>query len=288
MQLKLVLLVAILLIVSMAHAQLDGFDKEMQNNLELKENYGSICTSLNGVEFSSMPKPEVSLQEIIDGTDDSGIVHIPSGYYYLDKPLQITENLTAIGEGIVVVDAHRAYKVLDINNLQADIKLKNIKFVNGKGDYGGAISSRAKSLSLMNCTFSSNLAYYGAGVYQKEGSLLVEDSTFDYNYAASEGGAVYYNDSVAGNTATRDANDGLSPLIIRDTGFYGNNAGQVGTAIYSDSRGLRLESSVFSKNNGTSPIFAMDGQIVVRGCNISNNLGPFGRQWGEPDEVSIV
>jgi hypothetical protein len=280
MRLKLVLMVSCLLVVSMAYAQQGEFDEVLKKNLWLEENYSGTCTSLNGVEFTSMLKPEVSVQEIIDSTGDSGVVSIPSGYYYLDEPLQITKSLTAIGEGVVVVDAHRSYKVLDINNSQADIKLENINFVNGKGDYGGAIYSRAKSLSLMNCAFSSNIAYYCAGVYQTEGSLLVESSTFDHNYAASRGGAVYYNTSFDENTATRDANDGLSPLIIRDTGFYGNKAGEVGTAIYSDSRGLCLESSTFSKNNGTSPILATDGRVLVRNCNISNNLGPFGGQWG--------
>jgi hypothetical protein len=89
MQLKLMmLLVSSLLVVSMAHAQFDEVDKVLiQRNLELKENYSSICTSLNGVEFSSMPKPNISAQAILDGTGDCGIVHIPSGYYYLDKPL---------------------------------------------------------------------------------------------------------------------------------------------------------------------------------------------------------
>ena len=41
-----------------------------------------------------------------------------------------------------------------------------------------------------------------------------------------------------------------------------------------------LESSTFSKNNGTAAIYARDGQILMRECNISNNLGPFGKHWG--------
>ena len=69
----------------------------------------------------------------------------------------------------------------------------NFMFMNGKGDYGGAINSQVKSLDLKDCRFSDNLAKYGAAVYQKSGDLHIERSTFENNKATEWGAAIYDN-----------------------------------------------------------------------------------------------
>jgi len=86
--------------------QAQDLDKMMQSDIGLKENYGSPCTSLDGTEFSSLPRPDVHLQKLIDEADDSLSVSIPSGYYSLlpGETLHITKNLTLVGDGLVVID----------------------------------------------------------------------------------------------------------------------------------------------------------------------------------------
>jgi hypothetical protein len=138
MQLKLLVLAASLLVLCGAHAQLEGPDKMMQSNFELKEDCGSLCTSLNGVDFSSLSKPEVSLQKCIDLAEDNATIFIPSGHYDLSEPLRIERNITAIGDGVVVADAQRACEVLHIedSNLNLSVRIENINFVNGEGEHG--------------------------------------------------------------------------------------------------------------------------------------------------------
>ena len=42
-----------------------------------------------------------------------------------------------------------------------------------------------------------------------------------------------------------------------------------------DARELRLDSSMFDGNNGTSTIYARDGPVSAKDCSIINNLGPY-------------
>ena len=99
MKLKFLLFLVCLLVLGGAHAQLEGLDKMMQSNLELKEDYGSLCTSLNGADFGSLPKPEIPLQKRIDIAEDNATIFIPSGHYDLSEPLHVERNITAIGDG---------------------------------------------------------------------------------------------------------------------------------------------------------------------------------------------
>ena len=148
MQLKLLVLLASFIVVCGAQAQLEGLDKIMQSNSELREDYGTLCTSLNGIEFSSLPKPDVSLQELIDSAEDGDTRPIPSGYYTNTTTYHITKNLTLIGVGLVVANAERNCEILHVENPNAAVKIENIVFVNGEGDHGGAIDSTAENLTL--------------------------------------------------------------------------------------------------------------------------------------------
>ena len=118
------------------------------NDPALKEKYGQPCTNINGVEFSSLPKPDVSLQELIDSAEDGDTKPISSGYYTNTTTYHITKNLTLIGVGLVVADAERNCEILHVENPNAVVKIENIVFVNGMGNDGGAIDSNARNLTL--------------------------------------------------------------------------------------------------------------------------------------------
>jgi len=143
------------------------------------------------------------------------------------------------------------------------VDIVQIGFVNGKGDYGGAITSKAKSLTLYNCSFINNLANYGAGVYQNGDRLSIENSVFTHNYAASKGGAVYAN--YTGKN---------SPLVVKSCKFYRNNVTNIGAAIYAECKKLDIESSELSRNGGTTALYASNSSVLLRECNVSANLGP--------------
>ena len=271
---KMLVLVASLLMLCGAHAQLDGFDKTLQSDLELKENYGSFCTSLNGTEFSSLPRPEVFLQRRIDGANDRALIRIPPGLYVLSEPLHINKNVTIIGTLFTVINARRNCEILQIDNPNASVNIRHIAFVNGRGDYGGAISSKAKSLILERCVFSDNQANYGAGVYQKEGRLCIRNSLFNHNYAASKGGAVYVSAS--------------GPLTVKNCRFYKNNVTSIGAAIYAEHKDICIESSDMGRNGGTATLYASNSSVLLSGCNISGNLGPNNmRMYGDGGGIRL-
>ena len=59
-----------LLGVVSAFAQTDDIEEMIMSDPVLKEKYGHMCTSINGVEFSSLPKPDISFQKLIDRASD--------------------------------------------------------------------------------------------------------------------------------------------------------------------------------------------------------------------------
>jgi hypothetical protein len=120
-------------------------------------------------------------------------VSVPSGSYVLSEPLHISKSITLKGAPAAILDAQEANQILKIDNPRASMSMINFMFMNGKGDYGGAINSQAKSLDLKDCRFSDNLAKYGAAVYQKSGDLHIERSTFENNKATEWGAAIYDN-----------------------------------------------------------------------------------------------
>ena len=138
-----------------------------------------------------------------------------------------------------------------------------------------------RNLVIEHCLFQNNAALGDGGcIANFGGQVCIENSTFYHNYAASNmsrGGAIYNNASGVRDIAAREGEEDI--LIVRNCSFSDNKAGLVGTAIYSEGTGLLLESSEFSRNNGTSPIYARNEHVIVKNCNISNNLGPYGSHW---------
>ena len=244
-----------------------------------------------------------------------GYTLIPSGYYSIDVPLYINKNLTLVGDGLVVFDAHRNCEILQTNNPNSVVSLENIVFVNGENVRGGAIYSAAKELKLKNCSFSNNVAYNGACIYQVDGtSLDVIGCDFRGNAAVlneiigitagderignggcifSAGGAFNIVDStLTNNYAHHDggavysnstATNGMSihsvDLVTRNSSFCYNNASGRGAAIYSDHNELVFESSVFDKNAGAGAIVSLNEKMTVKNCSISNNLGPLNMDY---------
>jgi predicted outer membrane repeat protein len=267
---KLLLLMLSLLVLngfaSQAFAsQAQDLNEITQSDIGLNESYASPCTSLNDTEFSSLPRPGLHLQKLVNEADDGLSVSIPSGYYPLSpgETIHIAKNLTLVGDGLVIIDARREGSILSLDNPRASVDIIQIAFVNGKGDYGGAITSNARSLILHNCSFIDNLANYGAGVYQDGGGLSVDNSVFAHNYAACKGGAIYSN---ASNTG--------SPLVVKGCKFYRNNVVNIGAAICIEHNKFNIESSEFSRNSGTAALYASNSSVSLSDCNIHDNLGP--------------
>ncbi len=165
----------------------------------------SICTALNdsgvgsdpnigsNLNSTELPRLDVSLQKLIDDASDGSSITVGLGNYVLSQPLHISKNITLIGSPFVAVDGQGTSQILQVDNPKVSVNVEKFLFMYGKGDYGGAITSQAQSLTIKDCRFLDSLANYGAAIYQKGGKLQIEDSTFEGNNATIWGAAIYGN-----------------------------------------------------------------------------------------------
>ena len=130
-------------------------------------------------------------------------------------------------------------QILKIDNPKVNVTMENFLLMHGKGDYGGAITSQAKSLTIKDCRFLDNLANYGAAIYQKGGNLRIMDSTFERNNATGWGAAIY---------------DEGGDMQVESSKFTQNPGYHVICV------------------NGTQP---KKVKVSIIDCNVSNNPGPY-------------
>jgi len=186
MDLKLFSLTACLLIGgACAH------DNQDYNSLYASLNDFGIGSNLNSTELGSLPRLDVSLQQLIDDASDGSSIRIPLGGYVLSEPIYINKNITLTGSPFAYIEDQGTSQILQIDNPKASVTIKNFLLMHGSGDYGGAINSQAKSLTIRDCRFLDSSAKYGAAIYQKGGNLQVMDSTFEGNNATIWGAAIY-------------------------------------------------------------------------------------------------
>lgn len=117
-----------------AYAQDVGLKQAVSNDPTLEDTYGRPCTSVNGIEFSSLPRPDLSLQESIDHAEDGGTVELPPGYLSLNTPLNVDKNVTIVGDQVSVIDARHNCELLNVEDPSVTVTIKNIVLANGKGE----------------------------------------------------------------------------------------------------------------------------------------------------------
>lgn len=120
------------------------------------------------------------------------------------------DNIVIDGNGHVI-DAKSNSRMFKIYG--NDITLKNIKFINGNSDYGGAIYGYGDNLIILNCTFIDNAASKeGGAIYDYPDTYTSIINSIFINNEAGEGGAIII----------REEKNGTSDII--NCSFIGNNA----------------------------------------------------------------
>jgi hypothetical protein len=228
---------------------------------------GSALSSSIGIEYGKKKAQDKTLRGLIKDAKDGSTVHIPSGYYSLDKTLHIGKNLTLIGDGQVVMDAENDHQIL---NLEKDISVhvENVVFANGKGGSGGAIYTRAHKLTLKKCKFYNNTAYQGAGLYSDEGDISISNSTILGNNAICGivampygGKLILENTEFSENVGAQGANSLF---------FIGNSRQQIES--WKDEpmyrHGPREVFEDYSKG-----VYNDDLELIMNNCSFHNNIG---------------
>jgi hypothetical protein len=248
------------------------------------KNYvGFALSSSIGTEYGTERIQDKTLRDLIKKAKDGSTVHIPSGYYILDKTLHIDKNLTLIGDGQVVIDAENSCKILNLGK-DISVHVENVVFANGKGGNGGAIYTRAHELTLENCGFYSNAAHEGAGLYSEEGDISILNCTIAENTAICGivampygGKLILENTEFRHNIGTKMAN---SLLFIGDTILQPESW-------KNDSKYRHRPREVFE--DYSKGIYSDDLEMIMNNCSFHNNLGmAYGETAGDVIAVGNV
>ena len=199
----------------------------------------------------------------------------------------VNKDITISGDGHSI-DGAGLNGIFDV--WKANVVLKDIVFVNGKGDIskencGGAltVTNPITNLTVINCTFKDCVANKGGAIDLMDSSVKVYNSTF-INNTAYCGGALYLNsastttvidgcDFVSNKaTSTGTAGGGAAVqlqsgnLVVNASSFISNVAVSTGAAIngYSPSSKLNVTSSRFRNNSasGGVDIIAVKNAVV--------------------------
>ena len=217
---------------------------------------------------TAQPKEFYELQQEIWRTPAGSTIELDSDYINLGKRpngdgITIDRTITIDGKGHTLDGNNQ--DIFYIQQGKTNVIFKNIVFINGKKNCGGAIfaDDGTDYLTVENCTFKNNKAAIAGGAIQANGNYVkITNNRFENNLAPSSGGAI----RIEGNSATisnniftgNKATDALGGAIcalghnikITDNKFTKNVAGRDGGAICIE--GTKLEDmgtkNVISKN----------------------------------------
>ena len=253
------------------------------------ENDGGSGNDVGTKNFSS-------LNNTINGNDDEDI-YLDSDFTFnsdsdgqFSDGINITRKVTIHGNGNTI-DANHNARIFNINTQH--VVLKDIKFINGHNDLGGALYVYSAECTIINCSFMNNAAegYFVEG-YGKESLGGAVYSKSDYpvsfincsfvNNSADTGGAIFSqyslmeNCSFMDNSATK--NGGAVYMLYRykiskinNCTFLSNTANK-GGGVYIDSK-VNITNSTFIGNKAIGK--ECSGGAVCRGavfnCSFINN-----------------
>lgn len=214
-------------------------------------------------------------------------------YVYTDDGYgsSISDGVSIVGDGVskTILDGNDAHYLMYLTD-GAGITIRGITFTNARDDYGSALTLRDTEATVIDCAFLHNTAthagedYGGAGLYlYDESNVKVISSRFEGNIAA---------DDSAGGAINIYTNDGVTAsLVVQQSTFAGNEAGQGPALYFYDNDGLDASATdIVLVNNrfignvntnldddnsdgGAIAFEHTDGNITMRGNTFINNEG---------------
>ena len=213
------------------------------------------------------PADTGNFTELNDNLIDKKTLELTKNYTYnpdgdsdYKDGINISHDIAIDGKGYTINGNNQA-RIFNIAN--AAVTLKNINFINGNADSGGAIYCENGNLTIINCNFSNNNAYdselEGGAIDFAGDELSIDNSIFANNTAALNSGAINFN--------------GIS-LSIKNTEFKSNKAEEFAGAIGVDEASdIKIINTNFDNNNAKNygALGIYDGNTLIDNCTFYGN-----------------
>ena len=162
-----------------------------------------------------------ALQNKINNAASGSTITLENDYAYDNgfdiEGIYISKSLTINGNGHTL-DGNHASRIFSVAK---NVVFRDIIFINGNAEYGGAIYSPNFSILLENCTFEDNTADCGGAIYINNVGNTVVNCRFSGNSVTHKGGAIHVNDK--------------GECTIENCSFFVNSADYWGGAVYGGS-----------------------------------------------------
>ena len=296
------LLISMLLMVLFLVTLGTAFSTDLNETLEVGEvsinkdnsENSQIQSSENEV-LATGDKKFSEIQDAINNATNGQTIYL-EGYYSAennDSVVYVNKNIKIEGKPDTVLDGRGVSSIFSIQKGGSNSVIDNLKFVNGKSDYGGAMLIHGKNVTIQNSVFENNHADYGGGAiyvrsnfeespgrYPEDGEdLVIKNCNFINNFAQVTAGAI----GVYGNNTQIIGCHFLSNKVKPD---YDHEA--YGGAIQIGRDGYYLIASVkdcdftnnqaiaHSSNTSHGGAGCIRDGVVYQNCNFTDNFAAQG------------
>ncbi|WP_298521601.1 right-handed parallel beta-helix repeat-containing protein [uncultured Methanobrevibacter sp.] len=247
------------------------------------------------------PSDASDLQNCINSANDGDTI-ILNGTYNLKDTINIDKGVTLVGVGegaLIKKDNFNFYKIRYFNITASNVVLKNLNFVDGQNQYGGAIYWGGDNGSVIDCEFKGNLVVndgFGGAIMAAGKNFHAVDSSF-INNRATKGtggaisihgdGAVISNCHFEDNKVDKGSAGAIalfaSNCIVENCNFTNNYCTDFGGAVVAYNKANKVIRSIFrsnavkdngSDNKGGGAIFSDCEDFIVENCTFEYNSAP--------------
>ena len=265
----------------------NGLDENDDLNKKLESDSNILAMSkadkLTGKTIDVEDFTFKDIQKAVDIAYEGDTVYLKAGTY-LNKgngPININQNnISIVGvKDSTILDAQKKSRIFNIH-ATSGITIKDIVFINGNADYGGAIRVyNAIDNVNIDATFINNTAEYygGANHFNNAVSNVNISGTYINNTAKYYGGANYFNNAVS--------NMNISGTYINNTADYGGANYFVRTVSDSYISGTYINNTA-NRSGGANCFEGAVSNVNISGTYINNTAESDGGANYFPSTVS--
>ena len=255
----------------------NGLDENDDLNKKLESDSNILAMSkadkLTGKTIDVEDFTFKDIQKAVDIAYEGDTVYLKAGTY-LNKgngPININQNnISIVGvKDSTILDAQKKSRIFNIH-ATSGITIKDIVFINGNADYGGAIRVyNAIDNVNIDATFINNTAEYygGANHFNNAVSNVNISGTYINNTAKYYGGANYFNNAVS--------NMNISGTYINNTADYGGANYFVRTVSDSYISGTYINNTA-NRSGGANCFEGAVSNVNISGTYINNTANRSG------------